>query len=126
MKKNKENMIFTLRPALVEGFTSPFLGSTENIKVAQGLTFSLSLCLCRSYCPSSHNGSLSATCPAGHYCPSGTWSEHQYPCPPGSINPHTAMGKPQDCLPCPPGCAPLTADDYELSRVLSSRYGVYE
>ncbi|XP_033971267.1 zonadhesin-like [Trematomus bernacchii] len=56
------------------------------------------------YCPG-NNGSLSRTyeCPVGHYCPSGTWSKHQYPCPAGSINPHTRMAQPQDCLPCPPG-----------------------
>ncbi|KAF3847745.1 hypothetical protein F7725_020773 [Dissostichus mawsoni] len=56
------------------------------------------------YCPG-NNGSLSRTyeCPVGHYCPSGTWSKHQYPCPAGSINPHTQMAQPQDCLPCPPG-----------------------
>ncbi|KAI4815467.1 hypothetical protein KUCAC02_005611 [Chaenocephalus aceratus] len=56
------------------------------------------------YCPG-NNGSLSRTyeCPVGHYCPSGTWSKHQYPCPAGSINPHTRMAQPQDCLLCPPG-----------------------
>ncbi|KAA8594284.1 hypothetical protein FQN60_005118, partial [Etheostoma spectabile] len=58
-----------------------------------------------SACPQGHNGSLSRTydCPVGHYCPSGTWSKHQYPCPAGSINPHTRMAQPQNCLPCPPG-----------------------
>lgn len=72
------------------------------------------------YCPSSHNGSLSTSfdCPVGHYCPSGTWSKHQHPCPAGSINPHTRMTKPQDCLPCPPGWSPLTANDYELPAAL--------
>ncbi|KAM8904697.1 uncharacterized protein AB9W97_008232 isoform 6-T6 [Spinachia spinachia] len=62
------------------------------------------------YCPGRSNGSLSKTyeCPAGHYCPSGTWSKHQYPCPAGSINPHTRMAKPQDCLPCPAGYFCLT------------------
>lgn len=57
------------------------------------------------YCPSRFNDShaRSYECPAGHYCLPGTGSKHQYPCPAGTINPHSQMAKPQDCLPCPPG-----------------------
>lgn len=70
------------------------------------------------YCPG--NGSLSRTyeCPEGHYCPSGTLFKHQYPCPAGSINPHTQMEKPQDCLPCPPGHTPFTANEFEWMTFL--------
>ncbi|XP_063762752.1 SCO-spondin isoform X2 [Eleginops maclovinus] len=86
-----------------EGSVAPQQCPLGTISTEDGRA-SCSACPQGFYCPG-NNGSLSRTyeCPVGHYCPSGTWSKHQYPCPAGSINPHTGMAQPQDCLPCPPG-----------------------
>ncbi|XP_024910938.1 signal peptide, CUB and EGF-like domain-containing protein 3 [Cynoglossus semilaevis] len=87
-----------------EGSATPQLCPQGTISTDDGQA-SCRACPQGFYCPASDNGSSSVTneCPVGHYCPSGTWSKHQYPCPSGSINPHTQMATPQDCLPCPPG-----------------------
>ncbi|KAK6295630.1 hypothetical protein J4Q44_G00333430 [Coregonus suidteri] len=65
------------------------------------------------YCPlrngTSATGQCLYYCSCGNTSPqppshsAGTSSQYQYPCPAGTTNPHTRMGSPQDCLPCPPG-----------------------
>lgn len=47
------------------------------------------------------DGPTGGLCPAGSYCPPA--SSSPLPCPPGTFSNSTGLGRPEECVSCPPG-----------------------